>query len=524
MTASRLPTFRILRSRPPSRAAINRAIASLAATVLMTGCVVGPDYHPPRLALPERWGSVTDTKLSATPELSRWWTRLNDPLLDELVNEAVQGSLDVATARAKVREARASYAQATGGLFPSLTASAGATRSAAGVNSARAATSGVPSSVSPATPIPLPSRSPVNTFQAGLDASWELDLFGTNRRATEAARYGIDAAQWNLRSTLLTLVGDIATDYTRARGDQARLELARNTVRSQQETARITRIRFEAGVSSQLDLANANGLAQTTQAMIPVLETDYALAVHALSVLTGRPPQALVGRMTPVAALPVPPLPIPVGVPADTLLNRPDVHLKESQYAQSTALVGKSEAARYPKLTLTGMVNTSGTQIGDLERRSSIGWSIGPSLTVPLFNGGQLAAAVEMARAQRDQAFIAYRASILTALQDVENASVNLTQETTRVEDLAASAASYQQAAELARTLYRFGATSFLDVLTAERSLYSAQDALIQSRMAVTTDYVALNKALGGGWSGEVDVSTPEVVDGYTGPHLRREP
>jgi outer membrane protein TolC len=163
-------------------------------------------------------------------------------------------------------------------------------------------------------------------------------------------------------------------------------------------------------------------------------------------------------------------------------------------------------------------------EVGQLVQRSSIGWSVGPSLTVPFFQGGQLAAAVDVARAQRDEAFIAYRAAVLTALEDVENASVGLAQETQRVEVLAGSAASFQQAMELSRSLYQAGATSFLDLLTAERSLYSAEDSLIQSRVAVTTDYVALNKALGGGWDGRVDVSTPEIVDRYTGPHFPHKP
>jgi outer membrane protein TolC len=209
-------------------------------------------------------------------------------------------------------------------------------------------------------------------------------------------------------------------------------------------------------------------------------------------------------------------------VPADILLARPDVRMAERQYAQATAKIGQAEAARYPGVSLTGDIATSGLRIGDLGRSSSIGWSFGPALTVPVFNAGQLAAAVEVAQAQRDRYFIAYRASVLTALEDVENAIVALAQERIRNGRLASSVERYREAATLSRSLYEAGSASFLDLLTAERSLYSAEESLIQSRVSIAASYIALNKALGGGWNGHVDASTPEVADARTGPRLRR--
>lgn len=225
-----------------------------------------------------------------------------------------------------------------------------------------------------------------------------------------------------------------------------------------------------------------------------------------------------------VAPIPTPRFPMATGVPADVLLSRPDVRLAERQLAQYTAKIGQAEAARYPSVSLTGSVSTSGLKLGDLAQGSSIGWSFGPTLTVPIFNGGQLKAAVEVSEAQRDQYFLAYRASVLTALEDVENAIVSLAQERIKTGKLAASASSYREAASLARSLYQSGSSSFLDVLDAERSLYSAEDALIESRVAIATDYVSLNKALGGGWDGLVDASKPAVVDTNTGPHLAQIP
>ena len=220
--------------------------------------------------------------------------------------------------------------------------------------------------------------------------------------------------------------------------------------------------------------------------------------------------------------VPAPRLPIPTGIPADVLTARPDVRLAEAQYASATAKIGQAEAARYPSASLTGNIGTSGAKLGDLGKGSSISWSFGPSLTVPIFNAGQLKAAVEVTQAQRDQSFIAYQAAVLSALEDVENAIVALAQERIRSGKLASAARSYAEANRLASTLFQAGSSSFLDVLTAERSLYSASDARIESQVAIATDYIALNKALGGGWDGAIDSSRPVIVDKRTGPHLAR--
>ncbi len=477
-----------------------KTMATLGVTALLGGCVVGPDYQSPIVKMPTHWGGKAQKTAAKPAQLAEWWKRLNDPLLDALVEEAVAGNLDVATAKAKVREARASYRQAVGTLLPSVDSSASATRS-------RTASVGAGASTG-------------NQFQTGLDASWEIDLFGANRRSVEAARYGMDAAEEDLRNTLVTLIGDVATNYVEARGYQARIALARRTAASQRETAKLTRNKFEAGASSAVDLANASGQAASTEANIPDLETAYAEAVHRLSVLTGRAPAALNERMRKVKPIPRPKLPMPTGIPADILLTRPDVRLADRQYAQYTAKVGQAEAARYPSLSLTGDIATTGTRIGDLGKSSSISWSFGPSLSVPIFNGGQLKAAVDVAQAQRDQYFVAYRAAILTALEDVENAIVALAQERIKSGKLASATRHYREAASLASSLYQSGTQSFLDLLEAQRSYYSAEDSLIASQVAISTDYVALNKALGGGWNGAIDVSRPELADANTGPRL----
>ena len=483
--------------------AAGRLIVPMITAVLLSGCVVGPDYQTPILPMPANWSGEKPTKSVQPAQLSQWWQRLRDPQLNTLVEEAVAGNLDVATAKAKIREARASYRQSAGTLLPSVDGSGSVTR-----NKSAETTSG--------------TNSIYSEYQAGFDASWELDLFGANRRGVEAARYGVDAAQEELRSTLLTLVGDVASYYTRARGYQARIALARRSAVSQRQTAELTRTMLLAGSATAADVAKAMGQAASTEAAVPTLEASYAEAVHRLAVLTGRPPAALSERLKRSKPIPSPRLPMPIGIPADILLSRPDVRMAERQYAQYTAKVGQAEAARYPSVSLTGNISTAALNLGDLGKNSSIGWSFGPSLSVPLFNAGQLQAAADVARAQRDQYFIAYRASVLTALEDVENALVLMAQERIRIGKLAASAKSYGEAASLEGTLYKAGETSLLDVLDAQRSLYSAEDSLLQSRVLLATNYIALNKALGGGWDGIVDSSRPEVVDVKTGPRLAK--
>lgn len=460
----------------------------------LASCAVGPDYRPPTIPLPESWSAV-DTNRKA-PRPSEWWRGFRDPQLNALIETAITGNLDVAQAKARIREARAAREQAVGALFPQVDAGASAIRSrAAGVTR--------------------------NSFRAGFDSSWEIDLFGAQGRAVEAATYGTDAAFDYLDGVMLTLIGDVASTYVEARGLQARIVLARSTARTQRETEALTRTRFQAGDISAIDTSRATAQAASTEAQIPALEAALAQSQHRLAVLTGRPPAAMVPPLKAGAAVPTPPAPPRAGIPADVLRRRPDVRAAERLLAQATARIGQAEAARYPSVSLTGNISTSALKLGDLTKNSAIGWSIGPSLSVPIFNGGELAAAVDAARARRDQSDATLRLAVLTALQDVEDGLVGLRQEKLRLARLSEAASANAEAAKLSRALYTSGNASFLDVLDSERSLYSSQEAQIQSRVALATQFIALNKALGGGWLRPVDVSTPAVVDGETGPRLR---
>lgn len=479
------------------------------AGALLAGCAVGPDYKGSPIILPIHWsnaktGQASKTGHAAKPaDLAQWWKRLNDPMLTALIEDAVNGNLDVASAKAKIREARATRREAIGGLFPSVTGSGSATRSRTAGAEETATTAAT-----------------ANQFQAGFDASWELDLFGANRRTVEAASYGVEAADDDLRSTLLTMIGDVASYYAQARGYQARVALARRTAKSQRDTLALTQRKFEAGTSSAADVAKAAAQAATTEADIPTYQESYLSSVHRLGVLLGLDPAALVREMQRSKPIPTPRLPLPAGIPADVMSARPDVRKAERQLAQYTAKIGAAEAALYPSVSLTGSVSTTGLKTSDIAKNSSIGWSFGPSLSVPIFNAGQLRAAVDVAKAQRDQYDVAWRSAVLTALEDVENALVSLAQERIKLRSLDEAARRYREADRLSRMLFQNGSASFLDVLDADRSLYSAEDSLLQSRVTIATDYIALAKALGGGWDGVIDSSKPQVVDSNVGPHV----
>ena len=499
---NRHPTSRLLRAVLSRAGSVGLALMLICA---LSACAVGPDYAgPPRLKLPSHW-STTSASRRQTGKLDRWWLRLRDPLLNRLIEQAVEANPDVAKAKAVVREARATVHQTSAGLFPSVSGSASVTDNK---------TSSGSSSV-------LVDSAPYTLHQGSFDSSWELDLFGGTQRNIEASVRGAQSADEDLRNSLVTLIGDVAAYYVDARGYQARIALAQRTAVSQRDTEKLTRSKYEAGSGNAVDLAKATAQAASTEANVPTYQAALAADIHRLGILLGRPPDGVASLMARSAPVPTARMPLPTGLPADLLMSRPDVASAERKLAQVTAKIGVAEADRYPAVSLTGSVGTSALRAGDLAKYSSVSWSVGPSVTVPVFDAGKRQATVRIAEAQRDQAFATFHSTLLTALEDVENALVSLSQERVRATKLTEATKNYREAAKLSRSLFETGSASFIDVLDAERSLYSAEDSLIQSKVSAAKDYISLAKALGGGWVDPVDVSTPIIVDSNTGPHMR---
>jgi multidrug efflux system outer membrane protein len=473
---------------------------SICVGFFLSGCVVGPDYKTPVPLVPATWRASKADVTQGYPVLEDWWKTLKDPILDDLVARAVRQNLDVATAKAKIREARASTLQQVGGLLPTFSESSSATRNRGQSNSAEVTV--------------------YSQYQSGFDASWELDLFGGTKRAVEASFYAEQSSEAQLRDTLVTLIGDVATYYVQAREYQQLTDLARRSAKSQQETANLTKEQVSVGLVSLVDSSKAQAQAASTQADVPSYEATYATSVTRLGVLLGESPLALDGVLRTSKPIPVPPRRTAIGIPADVLNIRPDVRSAERQLAQATAKIGAAEADRYPSLKLSGSIDTSASSLADLAKKSTIAWSFGPSLNIPIFQGGQLKAAVDVAKAQRDQSLFTYQAAVLSALEEVQNAIVSLNRSRARAASLAVSVIGYRQAAKYSRELFAAGSSDLFDVLDADRSLYSQRLKQIEANADIATNFIALNKALGAGWNGAIDIRGPTPENGVEGPHL----
>jgi NodT family efflux transporter outer membrane factor (OMF) lipoprotein len=461
--------------------------ATVSLSLMIAGCMVGPDYHPPQAKTPPAWAGASKestsqpTAATSQPaELALWWGNFGDPKLTGLVNEALQANLSLQLAQARLRQARAQRGVIVGGLFPAASGTASYQR-------------GRPAGVGPAI-------HDQNLFQAGLDAVWELDVFGGIRRNVESADATIMAAQESIRDVQVSLAAEVALDYVLLRGFQQQIVIARDNLKSQQHTAGITRQRLAAGFVGGLDVANADALVATTESIIPVLETSAQQTIYALSVLLARPPADLLRDLSQTAPLPAAPHEIPIGLPSELLRRRPDIRAAEAQIHAATAQIGVATADLFPKFSLTGNIGWQNTLGENLFKDISRSWSFGPSVSWAIFQGGSILSNIQVQEALRDQAFITYKQTVLTALQDVENALIALAKEQEHRKSLAEAVVANRKAVDLSMQLYTQGQTDFLNVLNAQRSLFASEDALVQSDRDVATDLIALYKALGGGW------------------------
>jgi len=472
-------------------------LALLGAPLLLSACTVGPDYRVPTAPLAAQWSKASVGTPAVPSDLATWWRGFHDATLDKLVDRAIAGNLDLQLAQARIREARASRVSTASALWPSLTGTASGTRSH-GV--AGAAGSGAEGG-GPGGGSGKPQIVTQNLFQVGLDSIWELDIFGGTRRNIESAGANLAATVEDQRATLVSLLGELATDYVDLRSAQARLQIARDALTSEKDTLALTQAKLQAGLGSALDVAQAQAVVATTRAAIPGLQTTARESIHALSVLTGAPPETLASELAPSAPVPVLSTAVTLGLPAELLRHRPDVRAAERRVAKANADIGVAVANEYPSFSLTGSVGLNASRISDLGDTTARTWSFGPSVTLPIFNAGKLAADVDVNRALWDQAVITYRSTVLAAAQEVEDAITSYENEREHQTTLGQSVVSYRDALSLSRDLYSRGLTSFLNVLDAERSLYTTQDQLAQSDAALSTDMVALFKALGGGWA-----------------------
>jgi multidrug efflux system outer membrane protein len=462
--------------------------------VLLGGCAsVGPDYQRPVLTAPAQWTESRENQGAALslPEIA-WWQAFGDPVLNGLIEQAAQTNLDLEQARARIAQSRADVTVAGAAAWPSVQGTGSVTRSQGGTSTITSGSSSPESVASAAGTI----------FQAGFDASWEIDVFGGTRRSVEAARARLAASVEDLRATLLTLLGDVAKNYADLRANQAQLQITRHNVEAQQQTVEVTRERFHLGLTSYLDVAQAEAQKTSTESNLPTLEASIKQSIHRLGILLGQEPNALKTKLAVIRPLPQMRRVMAPGLPADLLLRRPDLRQVERQLAAASADIGVAKAELYPKFDLTAGLGLQGADVSKfLKISSGRYWSVVPGITWNLFDGGKARATVKNKRAVYEENLAKYRASFIKALEEVENALAAYYAEQTKHRILKESVRANQEAVTLARERYRRGLTNFLDVLTAENSLYTAQSNLSKSEANLLTDLISLYKALGGGWN-----------------------
>jgi multidrug efflux system outer membrane protein len=452
-----------------SRLPLARPVIGTSMAILLAGCSsLGVTYSEPQLALTSHYVQPSGGTAAVTPE-TRWWTALGDKTLNALITEGLAQNISVAQALELVAQARAT-ARVNGVSYdPSVNGSASANASG------NTAASGITT-----------SRTAI------IDASWEVDFFGTAKRNKAMQQANVDAAVEGANEARLTLIGDITRTYVEIRSYQRRLALAKASLKTQQATTDVVQKQFDAGTSTALAVAQSEGQSQSTAASIPTLEVALQQSINVLAVLLGQQPAELSGKLDKSNGIPRVKTAIGAGIPADLIRNRPDIRQSERQLAAAVEKIGITEASLYPSLTLAGSLTTNGT-LGS--------WSLGPTLTLPIFNRDKLQGNVDLAQSQARSAYLSYRATVLSAVQDVEDAIVAYVKEKTRRTALASAVASYTKAADLSEQLYKAGTADYSEVLTAQRSLQSAQDSLAQSEATLATAYITLAKSLGGGWA-----------------------
>lgn len=451
----------------------------------IAGCAVGPDYREPKQSVPDHFNSAPQPGIGEGEVIAQFWTLLNDPVLDRLVSDALAANKDLAQAAGNLQASRAA-ARFTGfDAYPTITAGGSYSHARLSSNQLPGATR---------------EQRTIDTYDAGFDAAWELDLFGRVRRSNQAARADVGSAEATLRDAIVSVTAEVARNYCVLRGLQDQLAVAERNEGNQRQTQDLTQTRLDAGRGTQLDVSRAAAQLATTEATIPPLRISIATTIHRLSVLTGRQPQALAPELSALRPMPALPALNAIGGPEALLRRRPDVRIAERNLAAATARIGVSVADLFPRIKLIGSAGYDSSSWSKLGSVASQTYSVGPSITWAAFDLGRVRARIHVARAETDIAFAAYEGAVLNALEDTENSLVTYGESQRREATLERAATESATAARLARQRFEGGLSDFLSVLQAERDALAAEDSLAQGRTQTATSLIAVYKALGGGW------------------------
>ena len=468
------------------------------------GCMVGPNFRRPEASVSENWLEAGDARVKSEPaDYREWWKTLNDPILDRLVDRAYRENLTLRIAGVRVLEARAQLGIAVGQFYPQSQQALGSLqynriseRSPQAISQQSSGSSSQPSAS---------SLFEYWQDQIGLSATWELDFWGKFRRAIESANAGWLATVANYDSALVSLTADVANSYILVRTLERRLVIARENVETQKESLKIAQARFQYGTASQLDVEEATTVLNSTLASIPALETQLRQAKNALSVLLGLPPSDLADLVRGSSEIPVSPPQVVVGIPNDLLRRRPDIRNAEYQAAAQCAQIGVAKADLYPAFSLSGMFGFLSSDANSFKLSDMLQWKsrvlqAGPSVQWNIFNYGRITNNIRVQDARLQELLLAYRNTVLTAQQEVEDNLIAFLKAQERAEFLAKSVTAARTSVDLSTLQYREGTADFTAVLVAQQSLLSQQDSLASTLGNISTSLVGIYRALGGGW------------------------
>jgi len=478
---------------------MRRFIFPLALVALLSGCMVGPDYRRPTVDVPGAFQyQVPDAKETAN---TLWWKQFHEPVLDDLIAEALVNSKNVQIAAASIEQAQGVLTQTRSSLFPQLNYSATGTQ-------ARGSEMGD-------TPISSSVANPQTTYELLAGANWEIDLWGKVRRQTEAARANLFASEEARRGVILSLVASVASSYLQLVGLDEQLVIAKRTLETYAESVRLFELQFKHGQVSQMNVAQARSQYETAAATIPQLESQIAQTEVALSILMGRNPGPI-KRGQSIAALKLPA--IPAGLPSQVLEKRPDIAQAEQNLVAANAQIGAAKALYFPTISLTGAVGTSSAELENLFKGPARVWSYAGSITGPIFNAGLIAGQVKQAEAARKIALLNYESAIQNAFGDVEKALVSCEKLGEQLNAQGQLVLALKEYAQLARLQYQGGYVTYLTVLDAEQQLFPAELNYASLRSSLLAAYVKLYQAMGGGWVVEAEkltiASPPAPVPG----------
>jgi len=471
----------------------------------LSGCAVGPNYQQPAPETPDHWqaeqGKMNEWQSTASlqpidPEsLKKWWRNFDDAQLDSLMDQVLTDNLDLKIVLARIDQARAERRGIRSELFPEVDVAAGAQRSHN----------------------PFPGFAPgikFNLFQLGFDAFWEIDLFGRLRRRLEASSANLEAVKEQYSQTLVTLTADLARSYIEYRSFQNQLRITHANLLTQQTTQDLTEKLFEVGAGTRYDVVRARAQTEATRSQIPGLEGDMIAALRQLEVLTGQQPGTLAFEPDKSGSVPMAPGRAILVSPAATIRHRPDLHIAERRLAAATALQGAAIAELFPRLSLSTFLGLRNTELEELFKSAAFSYNTSASLLQPLLNFGRIRAGIDLADARQQEAYLIFEKTVLVALQETETAMTYYLNEEVRRQALARSVSDLREAVRLSQLRFKVGTISFLDVLDAQRALYVAEINLARSEAKVSTDLIAVYKALGGG----ADVAVPQAETALEGP------